>query len=280
MTVAYHDGRFMALEECCISPLDRGFLFGDGVYEVIPVYRGRVFRYQAHVERLAYSLAQTGIKNPYPPARWRGLCDGLIERSGLSDLAIYVQVTRGVAARDHVASEAVEPTVFAMTLPRPEAAAAEAARARGVRAITAEDTRWGRCDIKSVSLLANVLLRRRACEHNAHEAILLRDGKLVEGAASNVFIVGDGHLATPPIGPHLLAGITRGVVIEIAATHGIACEQRAIAAGELFAASEVWLTSSTREILPVTTIDDESVGGGAPGPMWQEFSRRLAEWRE
>ena len=276
MTAAYHDGRFLALEECCISPLDRGFLFGDGVYEVMPVYRGRVFRYQAHVERLAYGLAQTGIKNPYPPARWRGVCDGLIERSGLSDLAIYVQVTRGVAPRDHVASEAVEPTVFAMTLPRPEAAP----DARGVRAITAEDTRWGRCDVKSVSLLANVLLRRRAREHNAHEAILLRDGTLTEGAASNVFVVSDGNLATPPLGPHLLAGITRGVVIEIAAAHGVVCEQRAIAARELLTATEVWLTSSTREILPVTTIDDQAVGCGAPGPRWREFSRRLAEWRE
>ncbi len=276
MTAAYHDGRFLALEECCINPLDRGFLFGDGVYEVVPVYRGRMFRYQAHVERLAYSLAQAEIKNPYPPQRWRGVCDGLIERSGLSDLAIYVQVTRGVAPRDHVASEALEPTVFAMTLAQPEEPRTE----RGVRAITAEDTRWGRCDVKSVSLLANVLLRRRARDRDAHEAILLRDGKITEGAASNVFVVIAGNLATPPAGPRLLAGITRGVVIEIAAAHGVVCEQRAIAAAELFTATEVWLTSSTREILPVTTIDDEAVGDGAPGPTWREFSRRLAEWRE
>ena len=276
MTAAYHDGRFMALEECRISPLDRGFLFGDGVYEVMPAYRGRVFRYQAHMERLAYSLAQAGIKNPYPPSQWRGVCDGLIERSGLSDLSIYVQVTRGVAPRDHVAAEALEPTVFAMTLPPPEAAAAR----RGVRAITAEDTRWARCDIKSVSLLANVLLRRRARDRAAHEAILLRDDKLTEGAASNVFVVVAGNLATPPLGSRLLAGVTRGVVIEIAAACGVVCEQRAIAAAELFAASEVWLTSSTREILPVTAIDDKPVGNGAPGPTWQKFSRRLAEWRE
>ena len=271
---AYHDGRFLALEDCCISPLDRGFLFGDGVYEVMPVYRGQVFRYQAHMNRFAHSLEQVEIADPYSPERWREILSGLIERSGLSNLVLYVQVTRGVAPRDHVIADAAAPTVFAMTMPAPVNG-----DDAGVSAITAEDTRWSRCDIKSLSLLPNVLLRRQARDHRAWEAILLRDGCVTEGAASNVFIVADGALATPPEGPRLLSGITRSVVIEIAAACDIGCEQRALAAAELFSADEVWLTSSTRGIVPVTAIDGNKIGGGEPGPLWRRFSGYLADWR-
>lgn len=272
---AYHDGRFLEIEDCCISPLDRGFLFGDGVYEVMPVWGRRPFRYQAHINRLARSLERAEIKDPYPPERWREVVDGLIERSGLSSLVVYLQVTRGVAPREHVIADAAAPTVFAMTMPPPPNDAAA-----GVAAITADDTRWSRCDIKSVSLLPNVLLRRRARDYRAWEAILLRDGCVTEGAASNVFIAAGGVLATPPEGPQLLSGITRGVVIEMAAVCGVGCEQRTVTAAELAAADEVWLTSSTRGIVPVTTLDGNRVGAGEPGPLWKRFSDCLADWCE
>ncbi len=279
--VAYLDGRFLPLDEAHVPVLDRGFLLGDGVYEVIPVYHGRLFRLHAHLARLEYSLAETRIANPHDRDGWREILEELVRRNGGGDRSVYLQITRGVAARDHAFPPEARPTVFVMSHPLPPPDP-EIAR-RGVSAVVVEDIRWARCDIKSISLLGNVLLRQAAIDRGAQEAILLRDGEITEGAASNVFIVEDGRLITPPKGPRLLPGITRDLVLELAERHHIPHHERPISEAALRRADEIWLTSSTKEILPVTRLDGERVGKGEPGPQWrrmhtlyQDFKARLA----
>ncbi len=274
--IAYLNGEFCELSECHINPLDRGFLFGDGVYEVMPAYGGRIFRYEAHLRRLDYSLQEIRIANPHTAEQWRQLTDRLIEQSGLRTLAIYLQITRGVAPRDHVSSLATTPTVFMMTMRMEPAAQAPS----GVAAITTEDTRWQRCDIKSVNLLANVLMRQDAQEQGAYEAIITNDGYVSEGAASTVFVIKDNAIATPALNRRILPGITRAAVIEIAERENVACVERQVKKDELFAADEVWLTSSTKDIVPVTRIDNTTIGDGQTGALCKHFSNRIMQWRE
>lgn len=273
---AWLNGRFLTLAEARVSPLDRGFLFGDAVYEVVPVYDGVPFRLEEHLQRLQRSLAETRIPEPFGISNWSGIIAGLIERAGGGNLSVYLQVTRGEAPRDH-AFPGVRPTVFAMISPMtlPGRVALE----RGVSAVTRLDIRWRRCDIKSTSLIGNVLLRQEAVENDAAEAILIRDGYAVEGAATNLFVVSGGVVLTPGIGGDLLPGITRGVVLELLRRHGIAFEERQIPETELRSAPEIWITSSTKEVLAVTRLDGVAVGDGRPGPVWQRVSSLLHEER-
>lgn len=266
LSIAWLNGRFLPLADACVPVLDRGFIFGDGVYEVIPVYAGKPFRLAHHLQRLANSLAAVRIDDPHSEEEWQGLIAELISRNGGGDQSVYLQVTRGIAPRDHRFPEGSRPTVFLMSNPfRP---VPEAELREGVTAVTLNDIRWEYCHIKSIALLPNILLRQQAVEQGAAEAILLRQGEVTEGAASNVFIVSDGVIVTPPKGDCLLPGITRDLVVELAMEHALECEERPIPEAELRRAQEIWLTSSTREILPVTRLDAIPVGDGQPGPLW------------
>ena len=274
MSIALFNGEFLPLEEVRISPLDRGFLFGDSVYEVIPSYAGRFFLLDAHLDRLARSLAAIRLPNPFGREQWERHLGDLLRHNGAEptdgstppDLGLYLQVTRGVAPRDHAFPDVSEPTVLGMVSPiRP---LGPAVREAGVSAVTRTDERWSRCDIKATTLLANVLARQEAVESDAVEALLLRNGRLTEGAASNAFVVRDGTLVTPPLDSGMLAGVTRDFVLGLARGEGVPVEERGVTAAELRAADEVWLSSSTRELLPVTRIDGELVGTGRPGPLW------------
>lgn len=270
MTVAFHNGAFLPLESVCISPLDRGFLFGDSVYEVIPSYGGEPFLLEEHLDRLAGSLAAIQLPDPYPRAEWEGLLHRLLRENGGDrggDYGIYLQVTRGVAPRDHAFPPAAQPTVFAMVTPI--RALADRVHREGVAAVTGDDHRWGRCDIKATTLLANVLARQAATEQGAAEAILLNRGQVTEGAASNVFAVIGDAVVTPPLAQSLLPGITRSLVIRLVRESGFALVERPLSEEELRTAREIWLTSSTREVLPVTRLDDLPVGDGQPGPVWR-----------
>lgn len=275
-SLVYLNGEFMPLGQAKIPVLDRGFLFGDSVYEVIPVYAAQPFRLAEHLRRLEQSLAAIRMTPPLDDAEWERVFQRLI--NGPADQYIYLQVTRGVAPkRDHAIPPNIEPTVFAMCSP------IAAIPAEGVRAVTVPDIRWLRCDIKATTLLANVLLRQDAVEQGAVEAILIRDGYAIEGAASNLFVVTDsGVIVTPPKGNDLLPGITRDLVLELAAENHIPSEERRITESELRLAPEVWVTSSTREVLPIIDLDGAKVGEGLPGPVWlqvqalyQDFKRKL-----
>lgn len=283
MTV-YLNGEFLPESEARVSVLDRGFLFGDGVYEVVPAYGGRLFRLDRHLDRLEHSLAAVRIPPPMDRAGWTRMLAELLERNPGDDRSVYLQVTRGVARRDHAFPADARPTVFAMVNPLspPDPALLE----QGVAAVTSPDIRWARCDIKAITLLANILARQQAVEAGATEAILIRGGQATEGAASNLFVVGDGVIVTPPKDHSLLPGITRDLVVELARDHGVPLMETPINEPDLRAAEEIWLTSSTKEILPVTRLDGRAVGAGRPGPAWarmtelyQDYKRRLREGR-
>lgn len=261
------DGEFVATGEARVSPLDRGFLFGDGIYEVVPCYGGTPLRLDAHLARLAASLDSLGIENPYTDARWREIVATLIEKNGGGNLGVYVEVTRGTeAGRDFLPQPDTRPTVFGfawkLAPPAPEKLA------HGIAAAVLEDIRWLRCDVKSVSLLGPVMLRMEARERGADEAILARDGHLAEGSSSAVFVVREGVIATPPASRERLPSITRQVTGDAIASLDLALDEREIAVGELAAADEIWVASATRELLAVTSLDDSSVGNGEPGPLW------------
>jgi D-alanine transaminase len=268
MTV-YLNGEFMPLDEARVPVLDRGFLLGDGVYEVIPVYGRRPFRLPRHLERLQNSCDGIRLRNPHDAEGWTALIVELIRLQDFADQNLYLQVTRGVAKRDHAFPQSAEPTVFLMANPlvTPSVAQFEA----GVAAVTATDNRWQRCDIKSIALLANVLLRQLAVDVGATETILFRNGYLTEGAASNIFAAKGGVILAPLRNHLLLPGITYDTVIELARTHDVPLEVREISEAEVRAADELWLTSSTKEVLPVTRLDGRSVGDGRAGPV----ARRL-----
>ncbi len=277
--IVYLNGELKRLDQARVSVLDRGFLLGDGVYEVIPAYGGRLFRCEQHLARLERSLAAVRIPNPMDRGTWSTVLDDLVQRNGGGDQSVYLQITRGTAnRRDHVFSGDLHPTVLVMSSPI-EDVGAEVAEA-GVAAVTLEDIRWKRCDIKAITLLPNVLLRQQALDTGAAEAILIRAGHATEGAASNLFIVGDGLLTTPPKGPQLLPGITRDLVLELAQAHGIGCRETPVTTEALHAAAEIWLTSSTREILPVTRLDGQAVGTGRPGPVWTRMHGLYQEYKE
>ena len=282
--IVYLNGDYLPIDEAKVSVLDRGFIFGDGVYEVIPSYGGHVLRMEHHLGRLQNSLDAIRLKNPRSNEQWNDIVQQVMAKNTGIDQYIYLQVTRGVAARDHgfPDPDCCEPTVFVMSSPL--LPVAENLRKNGVAAISLDDIRWRYCRIKTTALLPNVLLRQQALEADASEAILVRDGEVTEGAASNMFIVKDGTIKTPPKGDLLLPGITRDLVVELAHRHGIPCEETSISEDELKTADEVWLTSSTKEILSVTMLDGKAVGNGKPGSMWttmyQHYQEHKAELRE
>lgn len=276
--VVYLNGEFMPLDQARISPLDRGFIFGDGVYEVIPVYSGKPFRLLEHLERMQRSMDRIGLVNPYSIERWTGLVAQMIERTPHPDQGVYLQVTRGVAPRDHAFPADATPTVFMMSNPmrRPPAAWLE----QGAAAVSAIDDRWLNCDIKSTALLGNVLARQKSAAAGAAETILFRDGLLTEASSSNVLIVKDGVIATPPAGTMMLAGTTLEVVLELAARHRMPLERRAVSEAEVRDADEIWLTSASKEVLPVTLLDGRPVGTGRPGPVWKRMHAAFQSFRQ
>jgi D-alanine transaminase len=253
LPICYLNGDWLPLREARISPLDRSFLFGDGIYEVVPVFAGRPFRFMEHFDRLTRSADGIRLRDPHTRDEWRAMVRELMARNGGGDLYVYVQVSR----------------VFAFCAPLPQLSAGS--RATGLSCITAEDTRWARCDIKSTALLANVLLRQLSVDVDAHETILLRDGELMEASASTVHIVSAGRLVTPPDSRRILPGTTRSVVEELADRIGLPRETRTVTEAELRAADEIWLASATRRASPVTRLDGAPVGSGLPGPAWQRL---------
>lgn len=268
--IAYLNGEFQPLREIRISPLDRGFLFADGIYEMIPVYNGRGLRLAEHLQRLNNCLAAIRLDAKLHQGQWEELVNQLIARNGGGNLAVYVQVTRGAPEnRDHGFPAAARPTVFAMA--NPLKPMAETVHREGVAAIVRDDIRWGACQLKTIALLANVLARQEALDRGAAETILVRDGYLTEGAASNLFLVNDGVILTPRKDNRILPGITRDLVLELADANGISYREQDLPLAILEAAEEVWFTSSTKEILPVTNIDGRPVGGGLPGPLWRRM---------
>lgn len=268
MSLAYLNGEFVPLEECKVSVLDRGFIFGDAIYELIPVYNKKPFYIHAHLDRLKRSLDQVHITNPKKDSQWLDLIDQLIQHSGLDQLSVYVQVTRGVAPRDHAFPLNTKPTVFAMTNAWPSAN--EDMYVKGLSAVTVPDMRWDRCDIKVTSLLANVLKKQEAVNDAAQEAIFIRDGFVLEGSATNVFIVKNGEVSTAPKNHMILPGITRDVVVEVLKENNIPLAEDAATLEQLIDADEVWITSSTKECVPVTTIDGNPIGNGRPGELWEK----------
>ncbi len=278
MTEIYLNGRFVAPELARVSVMDRGFLFGDGVYEVIPSYGGYFLRLEQHLDRLENSLAAIRLANPLTREQWRAVLQRLIGAPPAADQAVYLQVTRGVAPeRDHLCPDGVEPTVLAMAKPiKPRK---DEVTREGVVCVTRPDIRWLRGEIKAISLLAAVMMRREAEDEGALETIMIRDGLVTEGAVSNCFVVMGGEIATPPLGHLILPGITRDLVVELAHRAEMRFAERDIAAEELRHADEVWLSSSTREVLPVTRIDGEPVGEGVPGPVWEQLDRRYQDYK-
>jgi len=261
----YLNGDFMPIEQAKISVLDRGFIFGDGVYEVIPVYSRRPFRLAEHLVRLQSSMDAIRLANPHPASKWTELVGKIIAGNPWEDQNVYLQITRGAAKRDHAFPKGLKPTVFVMAseLVPPSAELVTS----GAKAIVLPDYRWLRCDIKSTSLLGNCMLRTLAADEGCAEAILVRDGMLTEASASNVFIVKNGTVLTPPKSHLILPGITYDVVLEILRANAIAHEVRPVAESELRSAEEIWVTSSSREVLAITTLDGKPVGSGKPGPV-------------
>jgi len=278
LPLCYLNGGYLPLQEARISPLDRGFLYADGVYEVMPVYGGRPFRFSAHAERLTRSLGALRMEDPHNAAEWRAILGNLIERNGGGDQYVYWQVTRGVQhGRTHAPLPDIPRTVFAFCAPLPPIGSE--LLASGVACITAEDTRWARCDVKSVALLANVLLRQESIDAGAAETILLRDGELTEASASAVHVVVGREVLTPPNSRHILPGTTRSVVEEMATRAALPWRSAAVSAAQLRDADEIWLSAATREVQPVTRLDGRAVGSGRPGPRWRAVYEQLQHYK-
>jgi D-alanine transaminase len=274
LPLCYLDGDYLPLREARISPLDRGFLYADGVYEVMPVYGGRPFRFMAHAERLTRSLAALRMANPHSDAEWRAILGALAERNGGGDQYIYWQVTRGAQyGRTHAPLPDIARTVFAFCAPLP--AATPQQLETGIACITAVDTRWARCDVKSVALLANVLLRQESIDAGAAETILLREGELTEASAAAVHVVIGRELLTPPNSRRILPGTTRGVVEEMAGRASIAWRSAPVTEAQLRAADEILISAATREVQAVTRLDGRPVGTGKPGPHWRAIYDQL-----
>lgn len=263
------NGAMLPLSQASVSALDRGFIFGDGIYEVIPVYQRKPFRSRQHLARLFRSLDAIGIPNPHDAESWMQLISQVVSAHPSDDQMAYIQVTRGVARRGHAFPAEVTPTVFIMT--NPIVLPSTDARVNGVACVTMEDKRWLRCEIKSTSLLGNVLAAQHAVEHGATESIQLRDGMLTEASASNVWIVKDGTLMGPPKDNLILEGIRYAFIEELCAQLNIPFSMRRISRDELFAADEVMLSSATKEVLAVVSIDGQPVGSGKPGPVYQRL---------
>jgi len=274
----YLNGEFLPLSEAKVSVLDRGFLFADGVYEVIPAYGGKLFRLQQHLDRLNSSLDAIRMPPVMSDQQWQEVLTRLVEPHAQSDQSVYIQVSRGAgSSRNHQLPSDYKPTIFAMC--QTIASGNLEHIAKGVRAITLDDIRWDWCHIKSVALLGNILLKQQAADQDCGEAILLRDGFANEGSASNLFIVKNKQLITPPKSHNLLPGITRDLVLELAISLGIDCIEAEISEQQLFSADEIWLTSSTKEIMPVIELNRRPIGHGKPGELWQLMTRRYSEFK-
>jgi D-alanine transaminase len=276
-TLCYLNGDYGSLRDAKVSVLDRGFIFGDGIYEVVPVYARKLFRFDEHMARLSRSLGKVRIANPHSEADWLARCRRLVaalaDQTGAADQLVYLQVTRGVAPRDHVMPSDITPTVFMMASvmkpPTPEQ------RHHGVACVTARDFRWERGDIKSTSLLGAVLARQISADHGAVETVMFRDGFLTEASASNVWVVHEGALLGPPKSEHVLEGIRYELLRELCEEAGIAYNLRPIPEADVSSADELLLSSATKEVLPVTTLDGQPVGHGAlrgkPGPVYAKL---------
>jgi D-alanine transaminase len=275
--IVYLNGKFLPVEEAYVPVLDRGFIFGDGVYEVVPVYSKRPFRLREHLTRLGRSLAAVRLENPHTLDEWEALISALIEKNIPEDQSVYLQVTRGPAPRDHAFPKHSVPTVFMMSneLITPTAAQVQ----NGVSAISTNDIRWDRCDIKAIALLSNVLLRQMAVDAGAAETILFRDGILTEGAASNIFAVENGVILSPPKDRHMLPGITYDVVIEMAEANNIPVEIGYFEEARIRKADELWITSSTKEILAIVSLDGKQLGNGKPGPIFQRMHQLYQDYK-
>jgi D-alanine transaminase len=267
------NGQWRPLGEATVSVLDRGFIFGDGVYEVIPVDTldgiRAPFRAREHFARLQRSCDGIDLANPYDEAKWLDLLDAIIERHPWPRQAVYLQVTRGVAKRDHAFPAGVTPTVFINTSPWAPIPAAQIEG--GVAAVSHADERWLHCDIKSISLLGNVLMKQYATDHDAFETVMLRDGFLTEGSSANVMVIKDGRMLAPRQSHQILPGITCDTSYLLAKEHGLTLELRPVSEAEVRSADELWLSSSGREVLPITTLDGRPVGAGVPGPMYKRM---------
>src|ERR1700691_1648873 len=276
LPVCYLNGEYLALEDARVSPLDRAFLFGDAVYEVIPVYGSRPFRLREHLDRLNRSLSAIRLAAPKTHAGWSEVCRELVTRNGGGDQYLYLQVTRGAEfGRNHAWPQGLEPTIcgYASRRKAPAAALLE----DGVAAITAPDNRWARRDIKSTALLANILLKKLSADAGAFETIMLERGELTEGSSTTVHVITEGAIHTPPNGRQILPGTTRDVVGELAQRLSISSRSVAVTEAALRSADEIWLAFSTRGILPVTLLDGKAVGSGKPGPL---FKRMYAAFQQ
>ena len=275
----YLNGDYIAVKQAKISVFDRGFMFGDGVYEVIPVYSGKLLRSKGHLERLQHSLDAIDIPNPLKQSEWVEIFSNLIEQNfSDADSLIYIQVTRGtMSKRDHAWNSEMQPNVL-VTCTEQHYATQDSTTA-GERAVTIEDTRWSNCYIKTTNLLPNVLLHQKARSQGAGEAILIRNGFAIEGSQSNLYIVKNDIVTTPPKSRYMLGGITREIVIELCKQNKIICREKDISEDELHNADEIWLSSSTREILPIVTLNQHAVGKGAPGIVWQQIIQLYQEYK-
>ena len=263
----------LPLSQARIPVLDRGFIFGDGIYEVVPIYDGRPFRIDQHLARLARSLHSIEIADPFTNAQWKArigeLVDAYASAHGVRDQFVYMQVTRGVAKRGHAFPKGIEPTVFMMTSPLVLPSAEM--RETGVKAVTQKDNRWARCDIKSVSLLGNVLMAEYATSRGVTETIMFRDGVLTEGSSSNVWVVKDGVLRAPPKDNRILEGIRYGLIAEMAAAHDVAFEVGPLPEADVRSADELILSSATKEVLPIVELDGAAIADGKVGPLYRRF---------
>lgn len=273
MSIVYLNGRYLPIEEATVSVLDRGFIYGDGVYELIPVYRRQPYRMAPHLVRLQHSLDRIRLVNPHTTAEWEAIVTGLVAQQPFDNQGVYFQVTRGVAKRDHTFPKDVPATVFMMSNPlaTPSANVVES----GVACVTAVDERWMHCDVKSISLLGNVLMRQFAADQDAVETVMFRNGFLTEASASNVLIVRDGGIVAPPKDHLILPGITYGAIYDLAQQGGIPFDMRPVRESEVWTANELWLSSSTKEVLAITTLDGKPVGhaahAGRPGPVFRKM---------
>jgi D-alanine transaminase len=278
LKIGYLNGEFGPVDELRIPVLDRGFLFGDAVYEVVPVYHGKPFRNQQHFQRLVRSLNQIQMEPVMDYADWEDLVAQLVSRNGGGSMAIYAQVTRGADdGRNHLIDNRLSPTVFAMATPMRDRGTE--ILNHGLKVMTRDDSRWARCDIKSTSLLANILLYSEAHTQGAQECLLHRNGLLTEGSSSSVFVVRGGEIHVPPYSPEILPGTTRDLVIELCEANKTPAQLVPIPMSELRLAQEVWIASSTRELLPVTRVDGMAVGDGVPGPVWKQIDTLFQEYK-
>jgi len=273
--IVYLNGQFLPIEEAKVSVLDRGFIFGDGVYELVPVYRRQPFRLPQHLARLKTSLAGIRLASPHTDAEWASIIGELVARQPFDDQGVYFQVTRGVAKRDHTFPKDAPATVFMMSNPLATPSAEQIAK--GVAVVTADDNRWHRCDLKTISLVGNVLMRQLAADADAVETVMFRDGELTEASASNVLVVIRGTIVAPPKDNLILPGITYGAAYEFARGAGLPFEIRPVPKAEALTADEMWLTSSTKEVVAVTSVDGRPFAGGLPGPMFRKMHALFQE---